>query len=70
MYDIFSSQAAASRGYVDCRKALAGLSDMGAFNRKFWGLLSLEIRHQQFADLAQSFRDMLSASIREQQEET
>jgi asparagine synthase (glutamine-hydrolysing) len=58
--DIFSSQAARERGYVNNAKALAGLADMGVFSRKLWGLMSLELWHQNFHDKASEFRGMLT----------
>ena len=63
--DIFSSQAARERGYVDNAKALAGLADMGAFSRKLWGLMSLELWHQNFHDRASEFTGMLNKEMRE-----
>ena len=56
VHDVFSAQAARTRGYVDNDRALAGLSDMGVFSRKFWGLFSLELWHQQFHDQAAAIR--------------
>ncbi|HWA21422.1 MAG TPA: hypothetical protein VG735_03395, partial [Caulobacterales bacterium] len=44
------------RAYVDNTKAIAGLADMGQFSRKFWGLFSLELWHQQFHDRAGEYR--------------
>jgi len=61
--DTFSTDAARSRGYINNSKALEGFKDMGAFSRKMWGLLSLELWHQQFHDKAQSYRDLLKTTV-------
>lgn len=63
VHDIFASSAARTRGYVDNDRALAGLKDMGAFSRKFWGLFSLELWHQQFHDRAAEIRRSARAFV-------
>lgn len=54
--DTFSSQCAASRPWVNQPVILAGLNDIGAYSRKLWGLLCLELWYQQFHDQQHSFR--------------
>ncbi|HWA23862.1 MAG TPA: asparagine synthase (glutamine-hydrolyzing), partial [Caulobacterales bacterium] len=49
---VFDNPRSKGRAYVDNTKAIAGLADMGQFSRKFWGLFSLELWHQQFHDRA------------------
>lgn len=56
--DVFSSQAATSRGYVDNRKAIEGMASMGSFSRKLWGMLALELWHQNFHDRSAHFKGM------------
>ena len=50
VHDIFLSQNAHTRGFYDPKKVLENLEGSSQFSRKFWGLLSLEIWHQQFHD--------------------
>ncbi len=57
---VFENPRSRTRAYVDNEKALAGLSDMGKFSRKFWGLFSLELWHQQFHDRAADYRRLLA----------
>lgn len=63
VHDVFGSQAARTRGYVDNDLALAGLKDMGAFSRKFWGLFSLELWHREFHDRAADIRREAKATV-------
>lgn len=54
--DIFTTGARRSREYFNTDAILAGISGEGKFSRKTWGLLSLELWHQQFHDRAEQFR--------------
>jgi len=64
--DIFSSQAARSRGLVDNEKALAGLAHEQRFGRKAWGLLCLELWHRNFHDRAGAFQRELRQPINQE----
>lgn len=57
--DIFSSQAAKTREYIDNRAVSAGLQSESKFGRKYWGLLCLEIWQQEFHDRADSYRRLV-----------
>jgi asparagine synthase (glutamine-hydrolysing) len=51
--DLFSSQAAGSRPWINQKAILAGLeADTGAYSRKLWGLVSLELWQRAFHDNA------------------
>ena len=55
VYDIFLSQKAKTRGFYNPNKVLENLENSSQFSRKIWGLLSLEIWHQQFHDMEIKF---------------
>lgn len=57
--DIFSSQAAKSRPFMNSEKVLENFTSNSKFSRKTWGLLSLELWQQQFHDKAHEYRAML-----------
>lgn len=57
--DIFSSQQAKSRPFMHADKVVQGFADEAKFSRKTWGLLSLEIWHQQFHDRAAEWKAKL-----------
>jgi asparagine synthase (glutamine-hydrolysing) len=54
--DIFHSRRAAERPYTDANAVLANFGRASRFSRKTWGLLSLELWHQQFHDRAAEIR--------------
>ncbi|MEQ1433152.1 asparagine synthase-related protein, partial [Salmonella enterica] len=59
--DIFASNRAASRPYVNQKKILEELDDlsrMGSFSRKLWGLLCVELWYQTFHDRAETFEQI------------
>lgn len=53
--DIFSSESAKTRGYVDNQAILAQLGNEPRYNRRIWGFLNLEIWNQEFIDQAADF---------------
>ena len=59
--DIFQSQRARTRPYLNSAEVLKSFDQGGRFSRKTWGLLSLEIWHQVFHDRASDFRAALNA---------
>lgn len=60
--DILGSSSSMERSYLN-RGRLDNLSNGEApFSRKTWGLLSLELWHQQFHDQSQKFQSMLDKS--------
>ena len=48
VFDTFSSQKARQRDYIDSSKVLEQIDSEGIYSRKIWGLLSLELWHQEF----------------------
>lgn len=58
--DIFSTMAAKDRPYIKSDAVLHNFGKAARFSRKSWGLLSLELWHQQFHDRAAEWK-VLSA---------
>lgn len=52
VHDTFASMAARRRPYLNSEAIRLGLDEVRGFSRKTWGLLSLELWHQQFHDKA------------------
>jgi asparagine synthase (glutamine-hydrolysing) len=59
VHDVFTSDSARTRDLIDNGQVLAGLGTEGAFGRKAWGLLCLELWQQEFHDKAHEFRARL-----------
>jgi len=53
--DIFSSESAKSRPYVNNRAILDQLGEEPRYSRKIWGFLNLELWHQEFIDQSAKF---------------
>jgi len=54
--DTLSSKKALEREYIDNKSALSKIQEESEFGRNMWGLLSLELWHQQFMDNANDFK--------------
>jgi len=54
--DIFSSEAAKTRGYVRSKKVVENIPNETKFSRKTWGLLCLELWQRTFHDQAAEWR--------------
>jgi asparagine synthase (glutamine-hydrolysing) len=57
--DVFLSERARTRDFVDNRKVVEGLEAEPQFGRRIWGYLSLELWQQAFHDQAHRFRSLL-----------
>ncbi len=57
--DVFSSSSARERAYMQRGKFADSIGGSTQFSRKAWGLLSLELWHQQFHDRTHYFRSMM-----------
>ena len=58
--DIFKTQERIGRPLFNTRCITDAVEKEGKFSRKVWGLLSLELWHQEFLDKAPSFRKMIA----------
>jgi len=57
--DVFNSMASKHRPYINTAAALKSFGTEARFSRKTWGLLSLELWHQQFHDKASEWRNKI-----------
>ena len=55
--EIFSTTKSKHRAYINSDVVLKNMGREGRFSRKIWGLMSLELWHQQFHDRASEWRD-------------
>ncbi len=62
--DIFLTQKTRHREYFNSDAILANFEHVERFSRKVWGLMSLELWHQQFHDRAGEYRRMLEQDHR------
>jgi len=58
--DLFSSEAARSRPYVDSGRLLNELGHESRYGRRVWGLLSLELWQRAFHDRENHFKRLLT----------
>jgi asparagine synthase (glutamine-hydrolysing) len=63
LMDIFHSQAARERPYFNAEAIIHGLSSESKFGRKVWGLLSLELWHQEFHDREHEYKRMMQEDL-------
>ncbi len=61
--DIFATQRSRRREFFNSDAILANFDKAERFSRKGWGLLSLELWHQQFHDRAADYRRMLDDEV-------
>ena len=59
--DVFATQKARGRAYFNTDRIIDSIEREGKFSRKIWGLLSLELWHQEFMDKAEHYRQMARA---------
>lgn len=57
--DMFASASANERAYIHRDRLAASIGNSAQFSRKAWGLLSLELWHQQYHDRSAEFASML-----------
>jgi len=57
--DVFATQRSRHRPFFDSDAIVAHLKGTSRYSRKYWGMLSLELWHQQFHDHAARYRRMI-----------
>jgi asparagine synthase (glutamine-hydrolysing) len=60
IFDLFSTQNAKKRSYFNHKEILNNLYSESKFGRKMWGLLSLELWHQEFHDKQNYYTRLIS----------
>lgn len=61
--DLFASQKASNRDYFNVNAIQEHINGSTRFSRKMWGLLSLEIWHQQFHDKQSEYKSMINNTV-------
>lgn len=56
VFDIISTMAGKHRPYINSKAVLNNFGQEARFSRKTWGLLSMELWHQQFHDQASKWK--------------
>ena len=59
--DIFHSEAARTRPFMNSENVLKNIGRSGRYSRKVWGLMSLEVWHRLFHDRASEWKAMAEA---------
>ena len=59
MQDIFYNMDEKKRPFINTKEVLKNMGGEAKFSRKTWGLMSLELWHQQFHDKADEYRAMI-----------
>ncbi|HOO44706.1 MAG TPA: asparagine synthase (glutamine-hydrolyzing) [Deltaproteobacteria bacterium] len=65
IFDIFTSQKAKQRPYFNHKEILNSLQNEPKFGRKLWGLLSLELWHQEFHDKQLHYSSLCEKGVQE-----
>ncbi len=60
VFDIFTSEKALNREYIDNSKVVQMIQTEGQYGRNIWGLLCLELWQQEFHDKKRDFKKMLA----------
>jgi asparagine synthase (glutamine-hydrolysing) len=60
VFDIMSSKAAKERRYISNKRVMEEIDNQSQFDRKIWGLLSLEIWQREFFDKHHKFKELLN----------
>jgi asparagine synthase (glutamine-hydrolysing) len=60
--DTLSSSRALSREFIDNRRVLEAIQSEPAYGRNIWGMLSIELWHQEFHDRAHELRSLVGVS--------
>ncbi|MBI5740657.1 MAG: asparagine synthase (glutamine-hydrolyzing) [Nitrospirae bacterium] len=63
VFDVFNAQPARNRAYFNHKEILNNLTSESNFGRKIWGLLSLELWHQEFHDKAHKYKQYLNKEV-------
>jgi len=61
--DTFSTMAAKHRSYINSQAVLNNFGQEARFSRKTWGLLSMELWHQQFHDKAAEWKRLAGENL-------
>lgn len=61
VFDLFNSEAAKSRRYIDNSQIIDQIESQSQFSRKVWGLMSLEIWQREFFDKHHKFKELLNS---------
>ena len=60
IYDLFTSDKALNRPYINNQNVITSLEGESRYGRKIWGLLCLEIWHRQFHDKHEEYKNYLN----------
>ena len=63
IYEIFNTSKLKDRPYFNSSEIIKSISTESKFGRKLWGLLSLELWHQEFHDKEYEYKNLLAKEV-------